>query len=296
MDTPVLNERTALEKATFAFVQDLAKALNNREAIEIPSFPSVALRVKSILEDEDSSPQLITRVVGSEPGLASRLLAMSNSAALNPSGRQILDLKTAINRLGHEQIRASAMSFAMKSLMDSRTVEELKGYLSQLWGHSIQVAAISYAMAKRVKGVNPDEAMFVGLVHDIGKLYILTRIEAYPEIYSSPEATEHILEDWHSVIGKTILENWKFPAHVQEAIELHETRDRKRYGEADLTDVIIVANLLANLIAKNGTPVEPSELAEVESCIRMGVTPETFPEIIKESQDEIDELQNALRG
>ncbi len=296
MDTTVVNEKTALEKATFSFVQDLAKDLNSREAIEIPSFPSVAMRVKSILEDENSSPQLITRVVGSEPGLASRLLSMANSAALNPSGRQILDLKTALNRLGHEQIRASAMSFAMKSLMDSRTVEELKSYLSLLWSHSIQVAAVSYALAKRVKGVNPDEAMFVGLVHDIGKLYILTRIESYPEIYASNETIDHILDDWHTVIGKSIIENWKFPDHVQEAIELHETRDRKHYGDADLADVVVVANLLSNLISKHGAAVEPSVLDDVESCKRMGVTPETFPEIIAESQSEIDELQNALRG
>ncbi len=180
METTALAKSNSLEDATYSFVKDLAAALNARTAIEIPSFPSIAMRVKGILEDENSTSQTIARVVGSEPGLASRLLTMANSAALNTTGQQILDIKSAINRLGHDQIRSSAMSFAMKNVMDARTVEQLKGYLTSLWNHSVQVAAIAFSLAKRTDGVKPDEAMFVGLVHDIGKLYILTQIEGYP--------------------------------------------------------------------------------------------------------------------
>ncbi len=296
MDTPVLAERSSLEEATYSFVQDLAVALNGRTAIEIPSFPSIAMRVKGILEDENSTAQTIARVVGSEPGLASRLLTMANSAALNTSGQQILDIKSAINRLGHDQIRSSAMSFAMKNLMDARTVAQLKDYLTQLWNHSVQVAAIAFSLAKRTAGVNPDEAMFVGLVHDIGKLYILTRIEGYPEIYESSDTTNHILDDWHSPIGKTIVENWGFPEQIQEAIEQHEDHERNLYGDPDLTDVIIVANLFANLMSDGNLTPEPEEFERVSSCVRMGITAQAFPVIMQESQNEINELENALKG
>ncbi|MFK8030352.1 MAG: HDOD domain-containing protein [Gammaproteobacteria bacterium] len=296
MDSPAVAERPSLQQETFQFVQDLAAALNSKEPIDIPSFPSVAMRVKSVLDDENCTPESIARVVGSEPGLAARLLKMANSAALNTTGQQILDIKTAIKRLGLTQIRSSAMSFAMKSLMDSRTVEELKSHLSRLWNHSIQVAAISYSLAKRSKGVNADEAMFVGIVHGIGKLYVLTRIEAHPAIYESSETIEHILSDWHCVIGKAILENWEFPESVQSAVESQENYNYEHRGAPNLTDVIIVANMLAGWSASKDDDSQVTQFEDVASCQRMNVTRETFPEIMKDSQDEIDALENALKG
>ncbi len=296
MDSPVVDERSALEKATFLFVQDLASALNSKEQIEIPSFPSVAMRVKSVLDDENCTPATIARVVGSEPGLAARLLKMANSAAVNTTGQAILDLPTAIKRLGLVQIRSSAMSFAMQNLMDSRTVEELKGHLTKLWNHSIQVAAISYSLGKRTKGVNADEAMFVGLVHDIGKLYILTRIEAYPEIYESTDTIEHILNDWHTTIGSAILENWDFPESIQEAISGHEDHDYTHRGGPNLNDVVIVANLFANGVLTTASEEGSIGFENVASCVAMGITHETYPEIMKESQGEISALENALKG
>lgn len=293
METIEVTERSPVEQATFAFVQDLASALSRRDPIDIPSFPDIALRVRKVLADDNSTADKISRVIGSEPGLASRLLKMANSAAINRSGQQILDVKTAVNRLGYDQVRVSATSLAMKNLMDSRTVEELKPFLSQLWNHSIYVAAIAYSLGRRVSGVSPDEAMFVGLIHDIGKLYILTRFEDYPDLCASPKMMDHIVNEWHTAIGKSILENWKFPDHVLQAIEQHEDTDRHIYGDADLTDVIIVANMFANASGDNAAPID---VANVASCKRMGIDAQAYQELREESAEEVEELAKALRG
>ena len=39
-----------------------------------------------------------------------------------------------------------------------------------------------------VDNVNADEAMFVGLVHDVGKLYILSRVGNHPELFRNPSS------------------------------------------------------------------------------------------------------------
>ena len=136
-------EQPGIDQVSFAFVQALAADLN-RDSIDLPSFPDIAMRVKRVLEDENSSSQQVARVIGSEPGLATRVLNMANSAAMSRGGADVLDVKTAVNRLGHDQIRSSAMSYAMKNLMDSRTVAELKPHLTALWNHSVHVAALAY--------------------------------------------------------------------------------------------------------------------------------------------------------
>ncbi|MEM7082627.1 MAG: HDOD domain-containing protein [Pseudomonadota bacterium] len=295
MESPVVDERTPLEHANFRFVSDLASALNAREPIDIPSFPSVAMRIRNVLDDENCSPNTLTRVVGSEPALAARLLKMANSAAVNTTGREIVDLKTAINRLGHDQVRTAAMSFAMQSQMDGRQIEELKPHLSRLWNRSVKLAALSYSLAGRAEKVRADEAMFVGLVHDIGKLYVLTRVEAYPEIYASDEAVEHIMEEWHTAIGVSVLENWKIPESVRLAIDTRNHDSDVHTEQATLKDVVVAATVLANRAEQKNETCE-LDVGELESCARLGITNDTLPVIMQESQNEIAALENALKG
>src|SRR5688572_31260159 len=68
--------------AAFAFVSELAKEVSSGK-VELPSFPDVAVRVRKVLGDEHVSNEQIARIVGSDPGLAARMLTLANSAALN---------------------------------------------------------------------------------------------------------------------------------------------------------------------------------------------------------------------
>src|SRR5690606_29197142 len=97
--------------SAFAFVAELAREVSNGR-VELPSFPEVAVRVRKVLADEDVSNEQIARVVGSDAGLAARVFTLANSAAFNPSGRTVTDLKGAINRIGHNNVRTAAVSFA----------------------------------------------------------------------------------------------------------------------------------------------------------------------------------------
>src|SRR3954447_23987501 len=84
----------------FAFVTELAQEVSSGK-VELPSFPDIAVRVRKVLADEQVSNEQIARVVGSDPGLAARVFTLANSAALNRGGKNVSDLKTALNRIGH---------------------------------------------------------------------------------------------------------------------------------------------------------------------------------------------------
>jgi HD-like signal output (HDOD) protein len=83
----------------FDFVRGLAAELS-RGHVDLPSFPEIALRVRKVLGDSNSTIEQVVRVVGSEPALSARLLRIANSASLNRSGKQISELRTAISRIG----------------------------------------------------------------------------------------------------------------------------------------------------------------------------------------------------
>src|SRR5258708_40028251 len=83
----------------FEFVRSLAGELSAGK-VDLPSFPEIAVRVRRVLSDPNSSIDQVVRVVGSEPALAARLMRMSNSVSLKPRGPTVVEPRTAINRDG----------------------------------------------------------------------------------------------------------------------------------------------------------------------------------------------------
>ncbi len=280
-----------MNMAAFEFVQALTRDLN-QGAIELPSFPDIALKVKRVLEDENTTTNTIARVISSEPGLASRVLKMANSAA-NQRGSAITDVPRAVGRLGQTAIRTLATSYAMQNMMEGRKVKELKHHLNDLWNHSIHVSAISRALAEICDGVDADEAMFVGLIHAVGKLYILTRIEDFPALFDSEEAIVDLMKDWNVAIGQSILESWEFDERLVDAVAKHEELDRPP-GTPDLTDVLCVANLLCTELASDS--IEWFDFEASQPFVRIGLTAELYAKIMDDSREEIEAMMSALNG
>lgn len=278
-------------EAAFDFVRSLATELSTGR-VELPSFPDVVVRVRRALADEATSVDQLVRIVGSEPALAARLLKMANSAALNRSGKAVTDLRTAINRMGYNMVRSAAISFAMAQIRRGSKFKGIEADLRRLWEEATHVAAIAFVVAKKRSRVNADEAMLAGLLHGIGKLYILTRAEAHPELFDEPEAMQQLLRDWHASIGKAIMENWEFPDEMVEAVALHEDVERTHEGPPDLTDVLTVSVMVSSF-AGQAADMELN-LQDVTAFKQLGLDGTSCVEILTASEEEISQLRQAL--
>ena len=275
----------------FAFVQALAVELSAGK-VDIPSFPDIVARVRQVLSDEFVSSKQIVRVVSAEPALAGKLLLIANSVALNPGGARIIELKSAITRIGLNMVRSASLSFAMEQMRKSESLAELRAPMTELWERSVLVAALSYVVAKRFTNVNPDTALLAGLMHGMGKLYLLTRASQFPLLFKNQPTYKQIVRDWHANIAKAILENWEINDDIVVAIEEFENLDRTHIGANDLTDVLTVANLLASF---HEFP-ESIELnmQGVKACERMKLDREAVERILGESSQEVASLRAAL--
>jgi HD-like signal output (HDOD) protein len=282
---------SAIDTEAFAFVQALASELS-RGKVDLPSFPDLALRVRKVLADENVTQDQVTRVVGSEPALAARLMQIANSAALNLTGKQITELRTAINRMGHNMVRSAAIAFAMSQLKKVDNLKGLEQPLDELWKSSAAVAAMSHAVARRFSKVNPDTAMLAGLLHGIGKLYILTRSTQHPRLFADHVTYNQIVRDWHSPVAKALLENWDMAEEIVNAVSEYEDMERAHSGPVDLTDVLTVGNLLA-AFREHPDSLEIN-MHDVAACKRMNIDRATYEKLIDESESEIDALRQAL--
>jgi len=282
---------TSSESVGFVFVSMLASEMSVGK-IELPSFPDIAVRVRRALQDEDVSPEAIVRIIGAEPSLAARLLQLANSAAINVSGKRITDLRPAIARIGFNLVRSSTIAFAMSQLAQSKSLLRIREPLHNLWKRSALVGAMANVVAKRLTKVNADAAALAGIVHGMGKLFIMVRAVEHPALFSDPESYGRIEQLWHANIAKALLENWDMPDEVVAAVHLHEDLEYSHDGEADLTDVLIVANLLV-AFRQHPQDIELN-LQGVSAATRIGLEAAAYPKLLAESAAEIEALRTAL--
>lgn len=270
------------------FIQTLGYELNSGK-LKLPAFPDVALKVKEALDAPDVSAEQVAKVVSAEPVLSARLLRVANSAAMNRAGIEISDIRTAITRLGFDMVHNTAVSIAMEQLALSNVDKRLRPWMQALWHDSINVAALSFVIAKKQTSLNPDEAMLAGLLHNIGKIYIVTRIEEkFPELFEDAGTLEQIMQQWHTGVGSTILGAWNFSESLTKAIEEHDDTGREHFGPPDLADVIMVANLYSDL-DKPG-----QDWTEISAIKRLDLTPLTAKQVLNESMEEVQSIKQAL--
>ncbi len=275
----------------FEFVRTLAGELSAGK-VDLPSFPEIAVRVRRVLADQKASIDQVVRVVGSEPALAARLMRISNSASINRSGRTIVDLRTAINRIGYNMVRSAAMSFAMAQIRKANKLAGLEHYLNDLWQRSTLVAAFAYVLARTCSRVNPDEAMLGGMMHGIGKLYVLTRATGHPELFADSDMLTGIIDDWHASIGKAILENWDFSEEMAAAIGDQDDHSRDEPGDPDLRDIIATAILMASY-SSDAAALETA-LRDLPTAQRLGLDQAKIPKVMQECAAEVAALSDAL--
>jgi HD-like signal output (HDOD) protein len=273
-------------------VRHLAEDLSSGQ-LELPSFPDVVLRIREVLADEDASVDKMVRVIGTEPALAARLLRLANSAALNRSGKPVTDLPTAITRMGVIQVRSAALSFAMAQIRDSEKCRPIAGELKDLWERATLVAAVTHVLALRVAPAMANEAMLAGLLHSVGRLYVLTRAAGHVAVAGNEAALATVMQDWHANIGKAILESWGLPAEICDAVACQDELDGQR-----AVDMASLAELLATGVALSGYMDDPSgledDIADSPWFGGMELDAEACRAILTESRDEILDLRKAL--
>ena len=274
----------------FQFVRSLALELSGGR-VDLPSFPEIVVRVRRVLADQNASLDKVVRVVGSEPALGARIVKMSNSASLS-RGNVVTDLRTAINRLGYNMVRSAAMAFAMAQIRTSNRLKGLDHHLSELWQRSIRVAAFAFVLARTCTKLNPDEAMLTGMMHGIGKLYVLTRLIEHPELFEDANVLQRIIDDWHAVIGKAILENWEFSETMAAAVGEQHDLGRAGDGPPDLCDVIVAASVMES-IASDRAAMDAT-LYVLPAARRLGLNQSNGAAVLSASEAEITALCQAL--
>lgn len=275
----------------YRFLQEIADDLSSGD-LSFPTFLDATLKVRMALNTPNLTAEALARLVGTEPLLSVKLIRLANSAALNPGGKPVSDIKTAVIRVGFASVRTLAITVAMGQLLKSTEMAAHADGAKALWRHSIEVAALCFVLAKRLACANPHEAMFAGLVHDIGQFYLLSRIAGRPDIAPGSSELSRLLFEWHASVGHAVLTALGAPEAIVAAVDEHEVRFEGGQPRS-LAQVVFAANQLAE--NRNPYVGEAEDDAVGEGGVpALGLDVQLMTEIIAESRAEMDSLVATL--
>jgi putative nucleotidyltransferase with HDIG domain len=222
--------------------------------ITMPVMPEVAARILAITEDKlDISFKELEDIIKVDPGLASKILKIANSA-LYARQREIKSLQQAITLLGFKNLKSLVMLISASGTFSRFQKAPFYQYF---WKHSVLTAFLAKHMATRCNRKELGEDCFLaGLLHDIGQVaFYNADSERYQPVEKAlleqgtavEELENKIYGTDHHEVGASLLAKWSFPAIYVDTAREHQCLNITSAHKA-LIFIVSVADLVAEII------------------------------------------------
>ena len=225
-----------------SFLDSINRAMAEGTVV-LPVFSASALKVQRELVKKDADTRVVESILAGDQSLSSQVLQMANSAFY----KGLVEVKTvraAIIRLGLQEVGRIALLASARNQFRSRD-RELNVVMKKLWQHSVGCAMGARWLANRCQFADLEtNAFFAGLLHDIGKLFVLMVVDRLREKDGNLPVTHSLLletmDSLHCVQGEQLMHQWNMPEdYCLVAREHHQL-------EADHRNHLLLVVRLAN--------------------------------------------------
>lgn len=222
-----------------------------RGYVEVSSLPLVHVRLEEAINNPKKSMADIAKIIREDPGLTARLLRIVNSAFYNFPSR-VETISQAVTIVGTQQLSALALATSVMNLF--KGIPEDLVNMESFWRHSVGCGLAARVIATYRRESNPERFFVAGMLHDIGRLVLYTKIseQARNAILAAKdgkdmlyEAERDVLGYTHAVVGGLLLQTWKLPPTLEEVVMYHHNpRAATRFPTE--TAIIHAADIIAH--------------------------------------------------
>jgi len=242
-----------------------------RDTTDLPTIPAIVSKVVSMLDDPNSNPDEIADLMLSDVVLTAKVLKVVNSP-LYRTANSIDSVKRALIFLGFKCVREMILtSYFVDGFKDRDQPFNMKAF----WTHSFSVGAISRFIARKVNYSDMEKAYLVGIVHDIGKVFLGHYCkDEYGRMLQSIENTSNTTYDaeyeffgtTHCEVGLCLAQRWNFPSVYSDVISYHHssklaTEDPFLTAIITLADFYCSSHVTAESVAQASIPGDSEENA-----------------------------------
>lgn len=260
---------------------------------ELPSLPDLALKIGKVIDDPDTDNDDVARLIQHDPSLSTRILSVVNSAAFGGLSK-ISSVNQATARLGRERVRSLVYSCLLRSLFRINS-GLLKRRMEDLWAHSAYVAALSFVLGRETPGIDPEQALLAGLIHDIGAVTAIGAIGQYPVLAQRPEVLDYAISNHRVDVGIKTLSQWHLSDDFREVVKDAENWHRLGTAIPHTADVVVLAQLHALI----GTPrqAEVPRIDEVPAFAKLArgqLTPHHSLSVLEEAEADVRDIRTMI--
>jgi len=285
-----------VNKSIFKAAEALRQAVSKASVGELnfPTSLDASRRVLKAVENPDIGLASLAKIVVAEPLLSAKVIRLSNSVALNPTNQTVRDVRQAVLRVGMDPIKSLAMVLIMDQLRQTQRHTGCRKLSNRLWERSVHVAALSYVLAKKLTRLNPDEAMFAGIVNDLGRFYLLSLVPDFPALLEDEVVLAETINDLADQATELVLDELKLPTSIVEAVKAARTYSGS-VPLASIGDLLFVAGA----VSPRHDPFDELDarvIPSTNSAVALGIDQATLTEAIAASGDEIYSIVVALES
>lgn len=277
------------------------KTLQAQQVVEavrqLPSLPAVVIELLQSADKEDVNADELANKIALDQALAAKALKVANSPFYGLQSK-VASIQDATVILGLRQIRSLVAAAAVTGAF----AQSRHSWFDQrlFWQHCVGVALCARTLAAEA-GVSEDGAFTAGLLHDIGRLVLVT---CFPDEYREAlayqkkhdcfllTAERDVLGLDHAQVGQALAERWHFAPSIQAAVAHHHAPEE---ATADsLAGVVHVADVMAH--ALDLCPRE-DELVPPLSAVawnRLGIDWGRFKQMLATVEDQFEDVCAAL--
>ena len=222
-----------------------------REVSGLASPPEVCMKVMDMVQQDCASAQEFGEIIARDPSLTSRLLRLVNSSFFGLS-RRVETVSRAISILGVRELYNLVV--AVSAVSSFSNIPNRLVNMDTFWRHSLYTGLIARILAKQIGVLHPERLFIAGLLHDIGSLVLYSRrTEIARDLLLIAQGDEEMLCQAevdtlgfsHADLGRLLLDQWRLPEALQEAVGYHH--DPAAAESAQLEAALVhLANNLAN--------------------------------------------------
>jgi putative nucleotidyltransferase with HDIG domain len=254
------------------------------------------------IEQAIASPQCNLATIGEaiqkDPDLTARLLRLANSPFFGFANR-LSTVAEAVSLLGIQQIQ--------DMIVASSVLEQFKGVPDNLvnkdsfWRHSLAVGLTARLLAMERRLPKPDKFFVAGLLHDVGRLVLLSQAAEWAqkvfELYQSErillrDAEKKILGYDHQQIAAELLQSWSYPSALVQAVTFHHTPDLS-IAKMDAA-VVHVADHLVNAMGLGSSGERFVPPLDDKAWATLGLETEFLTRLIEAVDEQILAVEDAF--
>lgn len=274
-----------------------------REAIaakleDLPSLPAVVMELLESIDQDDVDISVLARKVSHDQALTAKTLRLANSSLYSLQVR-VTTIQQAITYLGFQSTRNLITAAALTGCFPEGRCSGFDD--KAFWHHCIATACCAKVLARKAR-FNQDYAFTGGLLHDIGRLVL---VSCFPQHYEAViryraandchllEAERAVLGIDHVEAGLVLAEHWNFSETMRLAIAGHHEPDAP--GAGFLTAIIHLADAVVH--ALDLVPAGDDDLVPPVSTVAwttLGRSRESYLRLFHETEVQYRQIAVAL--